>query len=343
MDPCEQRPFGRTRLAVTRLGFGGVPVGDPHGTVDPARASHTIETVYAAGINYFDTAPWYGIGRSEHRIGHALRDRPRGSYVLSTKVGRVLMRPRDVSGPGPYSGRWAGGLPFDLRFDYTRGGVLRSYEDSLQRLGMPSVDALVVHDLDLKFQGDEAGIAARLAELDAGGGFDALAELRARGEIGAIGAGINHVGMIPRFLERFDMDFFLVAMPYTLLDQPALDAELPLCVERGVAVVIGAVFASGILAQPVATHAQYGYKPAEAEVRDRVARMDAVCRRHGVPIGAVALQFPLGHPAVVSVIPGADSPEQVRTNLQWMRIPIPPALWAALKAEGLIRADAPTP
>ncbi len=343
MDPLELRPLGRRGPAVTRLGLGGVPLGDPHGPIDESRAALTLETAYANGINYFDTAPWYGIGRSEHRMGHALRGKPRERCVLATKVGRVLMRPRDASAPGPYSGRWVGGLPFDLRFDYTRDGVLRSYEDSLQRLGMTRVDALAVHDLDLKFHRDEAGVAARLAELDRGGGFAALAELRSRGEIGAIGAGINHVGMIPRFLERFEMDFFLVAMPYTLLDQPALDAELPLCQARGVAVVIGAVFASGILARPAEPGAQYGYKPVEADVRDRVARIDAVCRAHGVPIGAAALQFPLAHPAVTSVIPGADSAEQVRMNLQWMRIAIPPAFWDALKAEGLIRPDAPTP
>lgn len=328
---------------VTRLGLGGVPLGAPHAPLDAARAALVLETAYASGINYFDTAPWYGIGLSEHRMGHALRGKPRAGLVLSTKVGRVLVRPRDASAPGPYQWRWAGGLPFDVRFDYTRGGVLRSYEDSLQRLGMARVDALVVHDLDLKFHHDEAGIAARLAELDGGGGFAALADLRSRGEIGAIGAGINHVGMIPRFLERFEMDFFLVAMPYTLIDQPALDAELPLCEERSVAVVIGAVFASGILANPGARAAQYGYKPVESDVRARVARIDAVCRRHGVPIGAAALQFPLAHPAVASVIPGADSADQIRTNLQWMRIAIPPALWDALKAEGLLRRDAPTP
>jgi D-threo-aldose 1-dehydrogenase len=325
------------------LGLGGVPLGDPHGPIDEARANLTIETAYSNGVTFFDTAPWYGVGRSEHRMGHVLRGKPRERFVVSTKVGRVLIRPRDVSGPAPYSQRWAGGLPFDLRFDYTRDGVLRSYEDSLQRLGMTRVDALVVHDLDLKFHQDEAGIAARLEELDRGGGFAALAELRSRGEIGAVGAGINHVGMIPRFLERFEMDFFLVAMPYTLLDQPALDDELPLCLERNVAVVIGAVFSSGILARPAAPLAQYGYQPVEAEVRERVARIDAVCRRHGVPIGAAALQFPLAHPAVSSVIPGADSAEQVRTNLQWMRIAIPPALWDALKAEKLVRRDAPTP
>lgn len=343
MDPLELRTLGRRGPAVTRLGLGGVPLGDPHGPIDEARAALTLETAYANGVNYFDTAPWYGIGKSEHRMGHVLRGKPRERVVVSTKVGRVLVRPRDVSGPGPYSQRWAGGLPFDLRFDYTRAGVLRSYEDSLQRLGMPRVDALVVHDLDLKFHHDEAGLAARLDELDRGGGFAALVELRSRGEIGAIGAGINHVGMIPRFLERFEVDFFLVAMPYTLLDQIALDHELPLCLERNVAVVIGAVFSSGILARPAEPRAQYGYKPVEADVRERVARIEAVCRRHGVPIGAAALQFPLAHPAVSSVIPGADSAEQIRTNLQWMRIAIPPAFWDALKAEKLVRHDAPTP
>ncbi|MGB8437551.1 MAG: aldo/keto reductase [Burkholderiales bacterium] len=343
MNPLELRSLGRQGPSVTRLGLGGVPLGDPHGPIDEARAALTLETAYANGVNYYDTAPWYGVGKSEHRMGHVLRTKPRERVVVSTKVGRVLIRPRDVSGPGPYSQRWAGGLPFDLRFDYTRDGVLRSYEDSLQRLGMTRVDALVVHDLDLKFHHNEAGIAARLEELDRGGGFAALADLRERGEIGAIGAGINQIGMIPRFLERFETDFFLVAMPYTLLDQTALDGELPLCVERNVAVVIGAVFSSGILARPTEPGAQYGYKPVEPDVRARVARIDAVCRRHGVPIGAAALQFPLAHPAVSSVIPGADSAEQVRTNMQWMRIAIPPAFWDALRAEKLVRHDAPTP
>jgi D-threo-aldose 1-dehydrogenase len=221
--------------------------------------------------------------------------------------------------------------------------VLRSYEDSLMRLGLTTIDALLIHDLDLRHQKTEAGVAAGFHQLDAGDGHAALAELKAAGEIRAIGAGINHTGMIPRFLERFEIDFFLVAMPYTLLDQPALAAELPLCLERGVSVVIGAVFASGILARGPAEGALYAYKPAEREVIERTRRIDAVCARHGVPLAAAALQFPLHHPAVASVIPGPNSPGQVRANLLHMRRAIPTDLWAELKAERLLDPAAPTP
>ena len=239
--------------------------------------------------------------------------------------------------------RWAGGLPFDLRFDYTRAGVLRSYEDSLMRLGLNRVDALLIHDLDLRHQKTEEGVRAAFEQLEAGGGYAALAELKAGGEIRAIGAGINHTGMIPRFLERFEIDFFLVAMPYTLLDQPALAEELPLCLERGASVVIGAVFASGILARGPAAGALYAYQPAADDVLERTRRIAAVCARHDVPLAAAALQFPLHHPAVASVIPGPDSPAQVRANLQHMRQVVPADFWAELKAARLIDPAAPTP
>jgi D-threo-aldose 1-dehydrogenase len=340
MDPFEMRRLGETDLAITRLGFGGGTLGDPVEVIDEAQAALTVEAAYAAGIGYFDTSPWYGNGKSEHRIGRVLRAKPRDSFVLSTKVGRVYRRPAD---PATFSqARWAGGLPFDLRFDYSRDGVLRSYEDSLMRLGLTTVDALLIHDLDLKHQKTEENVAAAFAQLDAGG-YAALDAMRARGEIRAIGAGINHTGMIPRFLERFDLNFFLVAMPYTLLDQPALVEELPLCVERGVSVVIGAVFASGILARGPREGALYSYRAAERAEIERTSRIKAVCDRHAVPLTAAALQFPLGHPAVASVIPGPNSPAQVRSNLLSMRHPIPPDLWAELKAEKLIDPAAPTP
>jgi D-threo-aldose 1-dehydrogenase len=340
MDPFKTRRLGKTGLAVTYLGLGGGTLGDPVEVIAEAQADLTVETAYAAGIGYFDTSPWYGNGKSEHRIGRVLRTKPRDSFVLSTKVGRVYHRPAN---PATFSqARWAGGLPFDLRFDYSRDGVLRSYEDSLTRLGLNTVDALLIHDLDLKHQKTEEGLAAGLAQLDAGG-YAALDALRARGEIRAIGAGINHTGMIPRFLERFDLDFFLVAMPYTLLDQPALAEELPLCIERGVSVVIGAVFASGILARGPGLGALYSYRAAERAEIERTLRLKAVCDRHAVPLTAAALQFPLGHPAVASVIPGPNSAAQVRSNLLSMRHPIPADLWAELKAEKLIDPAAPTP
>jgi D-threo-aldose 1-dehydrogenase len=326
---------------VTCLGFGGATLGDIRERIDERRAETTIEVAYGAGIAYFDTAPWYGTGKSERRYGTVLGQQPRDSFVLSTKIGRVLERPADPATFEPE--RWPYGLPFVVRFDYTRDGVRRSYEDSLTRMGLNRIDALLIHDLDLGYHQTPEGVAARLDELDRGGGYRALQELKERGEIGAIGAGINVTGMIPRFLERFDLDFFLVAMPYTLLSQEALDAELPLCVQRGASIVIGAVFASGILAIGPVPEARYGYQPPTAEILEKTRRIQAICERHGVPLGAAALQFPFGHAAVSSVIPGPNAPEQVKTNLEWMRAPIPADLWSELKAEGLLRADAPTP
>lgn len=340
MDPLANRTLGQTDVRVSQLGFGGATLGDMQGVTPEAQASATVEAAYAAGITYFDTAPWYGNGKSEHRLGHVLRQKPRASYVLSTKIGRVFFRP--AAGPAFEPPGWVGGLPFDFRFDYSRDGVLRSYEDSVQRLGINTVDALLIHDLDLMHFGTDEGVAARLHELE-NGGIQALQELKRNGEIGAIGAGINHVGMIPQFLERFDLDFFIVAMPYTLLDQDALDRELPLCASRGVSIVIGAVFASGILAVGPDGPARYGYRPAEPATVEKTRQIAAVCQAHGVPLGAAALQFPLAHPAVASVIPGPNSPEQARQNVAWMQTPIPAALWPALKAEGLLRADAPVP
>ncbi len=341
MDPLALSRIGATELQVTRLGFGGATLGDARERIDEPRSVATIESAYVAGIAYFDTAPWYGTGKSEHRFGHVLRTRPRDSFTLSTKVGRILVRPEDPAGFSPE--RWVGGLPFVVQFDYTYAGVMRAYEDSLQRLGLNRVDALLIHDLDFGYHGDEAGVRARFDELDAGGGYRALRELKERGEIRAIGAGINVTGFIPRFLERFDLDVFLVAMPYTLLAQDALDAELPLVQARGASVVIGAPFASGILARGPDDQPTYGYRPAESPIVERTRRIQEVCARYGVPLGAAALQFPFGHPSVASIIPGPNSPEQVRANLDWMRLEIPPDLWAELKAEGLLRPDAPTP
>jgi D-threo-aldose 1-dehydrogenase len=340
MDPFRRRPIADTALSVTQLGMGGASLGDMRESLPEAQASSTLEAAHASGIGYFDTSPWYGNGKSELRFGHVLRTKPRDSFVLSTKVGRVHSRPPDPDGyrhPG-----WAGGLPFEPRFDYTRDGVLKSYEMSLARLGLNRVEALLIHDLDPRHHRSEEGVLAALAQLDAGGGYRALAELKERGEISAVGAGINLVGMIPRFLERWPLDFFLVAMPYTLLDQAGLD-ELDMCAERGISVVIGAPYASGILARGPQPGATYNYRAAQPEVLAKAERIAAVCARHDTPRAAAALQFPFGHGSVVSVIPGPVTTEEVRKNLAWMRRDIPAALWDDLKRENLIRQDAPTP
>jgi D-threo-aldose 1-dehydrogenase len=340
MDPLLRRRIGDTSLEVTQLGMGGASLGDMRESISEAQASAALEAAHAAGIAYFDTSPWYGNGKSELRFGHVLRTKPRASFVLSTKVGRVHRRPSD---PDTYRHPgWAGGLPFEPRFDYTRDGVLKSYEMSLARLGLNRIEALLIHDLDPRHQRSLEGVAAGLAQLDSGGGYRALADLKAQGEIAAIGAGVNVVGMIPRFLDRWPLDFFLVAMPYTLLDQEGL-AELDMCAARGVSVVIGAPYASGILARGPEAGALYNYRPAKPEVVAKAERIAAVCRGHGVPLAAAALQFPFGQSSVVSVIPGPVAAEEVRMNLAWMRRDIPAAFWAGLAAEGLIHPEAPMP
>lgn len=345
MDPIRTRALGRAGVAITQLGFGGGTLGNPDEIIGDEQAHATLGAAWEAGLRYFDTAPWYGNTLSEHRLGQFLRQRMRDEFVLSTKVGRLYSRPEHPArfAETEYAARWKGGLPFVLRFDYTREGILRSYADSLQRLGLNSVDLLVIHDVDPRHQKGEDGVARALEQLDAGGGFNALDSLRSRGEIKAIGAGVNHTGMIPRFLERFDLDYFLVAMPYTLLDQDTLHAEFDRCAQAGVSVVIGAVFASGILATGAVDHAQYRYQPAASDVVGRVSRIQAVCDAHAVPLAAAALQFPLGHPLVSSVIPGANSPAQVNANVASFARAIPDDFWRELRERGLLHPGAPLP
>ncbi|MGI9422459.1 MAG: aldo/keto reductase [Hyphomicrobiaceae bacterium] len=341
MDPLDHKKIADTTMTVTRLGFGGGTLGDPFEITSDHQAELTLEAAFSAGIGYFDTSPWYGNGKSEHRTGRILRNKPRDQFVLSSKVGRVYKRPADPK--SFHQTRWAGGFQFDLDFDYTRDGILRSYEQSMMRLGMTEIDALLIHDLDPRHQKSEQGVADGLQQLSEQGGYRALADMKARGEICAIGAGVNHKGMIPRFLERFDIDFFLVAMPHTLTDQEILHDELPMCAERGVSIVIGAPFASGILATGAIAGAYYRYQPATDEIMQRVRQIETVGKRYNVPIGAAALQFPFGHPTVASIIPGPNSPAQFRQILQWTRVSIPSDYWAELKAEKLLDSDAPVP
>jgi D-threo-aldose 1-dehydrogenase len=245
MDPLARRRLGLTQVEVTQLGFGGAGLGDLFEVIPEAQAAATLQAAWDAGIRYYDTAPWYGLTQSEHRFGRALYRRPRADFVLSTKVGRTM---HAVHHAETYDrGIWSGGLPFQVRFDYSYDGVMRSFEDSLQRLGLPRIDLLVIHDLDIQYHRTDKRVEALLTELH-NGGARALAELRAAGRIGGFGAGINELGMIPRYLNLIDVDFFLVALPYTLLDQQVLDSEFPRCAAKGIGFVIGAVFASGILA-----------------------------------------------------------------------------------------------
>ena len=332
-------------VKVTELGFGAGPLGDPSTSTPDSQADEALSEAWELGVRYFDTAPWYGHTKSEHRVGRFLRTRNRDDFVLSTKVGRIYTRPDDPDRwtETEHGKRWRGGYPFVPRFDYSGSGIRRSYEDSLQRLGLNRADFLVIHDLDPRHQRGAAGVSRALEQLSHHGGFKELASMRQRGEISAIGVGINHVGMIPTFVERFDVDYFLIAMPYTLLCQAALEGELQLCEQRDIKVIVGSVFASGILATTAEPDAHYGYQPASPEIVDKVAQLRVLCGKHGVTLGAAAIQFVLAHPKVVAAIPGAEEAAQVRQNIADYQASIPSQFWNDLSASGLLHPDAPVP
>ncbi len=346
MEPIERRRLGETKAMVTKLGFGGAGIGDLTEKLKEDQAQAILQAAWDGGIRYFDTSPFYGSGKSEHRMGTFLRQQPRSEFVLSSKVGRVFHAPKSASHV-TFETRhkptaFVGALPFEFYYDYSYDGIMRSYEDSLQRLSLSSIDMLLIHDLDFWFHTTEPLVTAYLTQL-ASSGWRALEELRRSGAIKGVGAGINEVGMIPRFLDRVDLDFFLVALSYNLLDQGVLDKELPRCAEAGVGIIGGAIFASGILASGPVAGATYNYDPATPEILEKTRRIEAVCQRHNTPLSAAAMQFPLAHPLVAAIIPGAIRPEQVEKNLQLLQHPIPAQLWTELKDEGLLAAHAPTP
>ncbi len=325
---------------VTQLGLGGASYGSIYREVSEQDALDTIAAAWAAGIRYFDTSPWYGRGLSELRTGAGLRYRPRDEYVLSSKVGRCF----DAAKPGtdPDLSPWVAPAPFVHYHDYTYDGIMRSYEQSQLRLGMARYDVGVIHDLDFWTHKTEDVVRHYLDQLESSG-WRALEELRQNGLLKAIGAGINETGMMSRFLEFCQPDFWLVAMPYTLLRQEMLDEEFAICEERGISVVIGAPFQSGILATGAIPGARSDYRPVNEATLEKVRRIETICSRHDVPIAAAALQFVMGHPVVAAVIPGAASAAQVERNVATFRHPIPADLWLELKHERLLRDDAPVP
>lgn len=315
-DPTRRVPLGTTTVQVSRLSLGGAPIG---GLKEPDAAQTTHEIVmraYALGIRLFDTAPLYGSGASERRMGAALRQLPRDAIVVATKVGR-LIRPAD-------------GGTLKAVFDFSYDGVMRSVEESLARLGLDRVDILHIHDPDRHF--DEA----------LGGAYKALDRLRAEGVISAVGSGMNQQEMPARFARAARFDCFLLAGRYTLLDQVGLKDLLPLCVEKGIGIIIGGVYNSGILANP-RPGATFNYRPAEPPWLERAQRLEAVCARHDTPLQAVAIQFPLAHPAVSTVLTGVRSVAELEENERMFRYPVPDALWQDLKAEGLLPVEAPVP
>lgn len=331
--------IGNGGLTFTELGFGAAPLGNLYRAISEAEAEAILEAAWAGGVRTFDTAPLYGLGLSETRLNRFLRGKPRDEYVLSTKIGRLFR----VTTPDQRDGfgKWFDVPARNEVYDYGYDAVFRSLEFSLERLGLDRVDILYAHDLDLFNHKTQAALDARLAEFMAGG-YGALVELREQGVIRAFGAGVNEWQPCQWMAERGDFDLFLLAGRYTLLEQEALESFLPLCQGRGIGIVVGGPYNSGILATGPRPGAFYNYDPAPPAILDRVARIEAVCKAHGVRMVDAAFRFPLCHPAVVSVIPGGQGVREVEANLAAERAEIPAALWADLKSEGLVRPDAPT-
>ena len=325
VHPLDTKQIANTAIRVTRLGIGGAPIGSLFRTVSEDDAVASVRRGLELGLNYVDTAPLYGHGISETRLGRALRDIPRNSFVLSTKVGRIL-KPVDDAPNSPHFQS----LPnFEPVFDYSRDGILRSLDESLKRLNLDRVDIAYIHDADDHW------------EQAIGEAYPTLADLRSQGVVQAIGVGMNQWEMEARFAREGDFDCFLLAGRYTLLDQSGLAELMPLCLEKNISVVLGGPYNSGILASDLRPDATYDYETAPFEIIEKARRIRAVCDRYAVPLKAAALQFGLLHPAVAATIPGPRSVAEVEENFAMAGHPIPPDLWAELKDKGLIDQLAP--
>ena len=325
VQPLDRTQIGSTELRVSRLGIGGAPIGSLFRTVSEDDARATVLRGLELGLNYIDTAPLYGHGVSEMRLGRVLKDVPRDSFVLSTKVGRVL---NPVDSP-PVSPHFPSLPKLEAVFDYSRDGILRSLEESLQRLGLDRADITYIHDADDRW------------EQAMGEAYPTLADLRSQGVVKAIGVGMNQWEMEARFAREGDFDCFLLAGRYTLLDQSSLAELMPVCLEKNVSLVLGGPYNSGILASDLGPGATYDYESAPVEIIERARRIKAVCDRYVVPLKAAALQFGLIHPAVAATIPGPRSVSEVEENFRMAGHPIPGDLWAELKHEGLIDPQSP--
>jgi D-threo-aldose 1-dehydrogenase len=330
--------LGNGGLDFTELGFGTAPLGNLYRAVSDEEAHSVLQAAWDSGVRYFDTAPLYGLGMSERRLGNFLRSKNRDDYVVSTKGGRLMQvsSAEEKTGIGKF---------FDTPnrrevFDYSYDGVMRSFEASFERTGLDRFDILFAHDLDIFTHGSKEASDARIDEFMKGG-YYAMLSLRDQGVIKAFGGGINEWQVAQTLAERGDFDLFLLAGRYTLLEQESLTSFLPLTEKRGIGIVLGGPYNSGILARGPSDDAQYNYSNAPKEVLDKVRRINAACEKHGVRMIEAALNFPLLHKSVVSVIPGGQSVAEVQSNKAILGKPIPAALWADLKAEGLMREDAP--
>lgn len=327
----------RTGLKFTALSYGGAPIGNYNGTSDDAGAEAMVAAAWDQGIRYFDTAPGYGNGLSEYRLGHALRTYDRASMVVSTKVGRVVTPSLDAPST---NGHYQDIPPFEATYDYSYDGVMRAVEQSMQRMLTDRFDALFIHDCDRYTHGAAAPEYFHQAVVSA---FPALESLRDQKVVKAIGFGINETDLMLEAVKTTDSDLCLLAGRYTLLEQEPLDELFPLCEERGVGIVLGGVYNSGILAKGPGPGVRFNYAPASPEVLAVAGRFEEICRRHGVELPAVATQFAFAHPVVVSACIGARDKQQQDHNAEMFETAIPEALWDDLRAAELIREDAPTP
>jgi D-threo-aldose 1-dehydrogenase len=334
MPNWETRPIGRTKLRVTTLGLGTATMGGSRIPVTRAEGEAMVAAAWDAGVRYVDTAPFYGVGAAEHRVGDALRDKDRDAWVLSTKVGRLL-RPKTDTAPSP-DGRLSP-MPFRVQYDYSYDGIMRSVEDSYQRLGLARIDILYVHDIGAYQHGED--LNAHHFAILRDSGYKALEELRRTGVVSAIGLGVNEVPALLDALRIGDWDAFLLAGRYTLLEQAPLDDLLPLCQARGTSIVVGGPLNSGILAG----RDTWNYDTAPPEIVARVRAIEAVCKAHSVPLAAAALQFPLAHPVVAAIIPGPRTAAEFVENLPLITMKIPSGLWSDLRGENLLHPSAPVP
>lgn len=338
MQPTDPRKFGRLPFSVTAMGLGTAPIGNQFRFVTEEESQAVIKGAWDAGLRYFDTAPFYGHGLSEYRLGTSLRWVPRNEYVLSTKVGRLLV-PSDRA--NVQSVFWVDPSAFNVVHDYGYDATKRSLEDSLQRMGLERIDIAFIHDIDNFSHPPELQRAHFRTAMD--GGYKALDQLRSAGVVKAIGVGCNEWQVCEQALRERDFDCFLLAGRYTLLEQDALDTFLPLCEERNVAIVLGGGYNSGILATGAVPGAHYNYSVAPEPILNHVRAIEEVCREFNVPLQAAALQFVLAHPCIPTIIPGTRSVEHLRNNLAQIAYPISAEFWAELKARRLIRESAPVP
>jgi D-threo-aldose 1-dehydrogenase len=334
MKISDVRKLPHAGLALGVFGLGGAPLGGLYQAVSDADAARVLEGAWDAGLRYFDTAPYYGYTLSERRLGALLVKRPRDSFVVSTKVGRLMRADATVQAGDD---DWAQPLPFRPIYDYSYDGVLRSFEDSLQRLGLARIDILYVHDIGRTTHGDRH--QHYWQQLTRGGGFRALESLRAQGQIAAIGLGVNEWQVVYDSMQEVRLDCTLLAGRYTLLEQTSLTPLLTRCESEGNAIVIGGPFNSGVLAG----NNKFNYADAPPEIVERVAALKSICASFDVPLQAAALQFPMAHPAVVSCIPGAHTLTQLQQNMAWFEQAIPLEFWQALREAGLIDPRAPVP